>query len=55
MPTDDDRLDHLEHRVDQLTRRLADLELQTGGAGSVDSLPPGIHPPGQEFSWTRRR
>ncbi len=55
MHSDDDRLERLEQRVDQLTQRLADLEISVSGTDAADPQPPGIHPPSKEFSWPRRR
>lgn len=55
MHADDDRLERLEQRVDQLTQRLAELEISVSGTDAADPQAPGIHPPGKEFSWPRRR
>lgn len=55
MRSDDDRLERLEQRVDQLTQRLADLEISVSGTDAAAPRPPGIYPPGKEFSWPRRR
>lgn len=55
MRSDDERLERLEQRVDQLTQRLAALELSVSRTDAADPQPPGIHPPSKEFSWPRRR